>query len=981
MIQVNPAGETRMKGAHARGCLGRLWIGTLIAVLLTACGGGGGGGGPDNQAPIADAGLSRTAIAGDFVLLDGSGSRDPDGTIVRWRWQQSSGPTVLLDSPNSVQTGFTAPAVNQTTELRFTLTVEDDRGATGSSSVGITVEQAPATFSISGTVKASSSQAADGDTNDPARPAFPNDTAATAQVIPNPITLGGYVNEPGTGAPGRSQLSGDTEDFFRVDLLAGQTVTMLVADFREADADLYLYDSTGTTILDASTAVGEIESLTIAEDGSYLVNASIFFGATNYLLAIGAGSEVSTDSADIVPWEVVLKYREAEESSKPPADRTAAIVRRMAMEQRAGGRGRARLMSLRSSGLNAQERHGRLGAATGKGALMKDPGLRSRWETLLAVKSLRRDPAVEYAEPNYRLRASLVPDDESFPLQWHYPLIDLPAAWDTTSGSSDVVVAVVDTGILAGHPDLAGQLVPGYDFVRDPASAGDGDGIDPDPEDPGNPLEPTASTYHGTHVGGTVAAAGNNGRGVAGVAWSSRIMPLRALGGGGSGTSYDVNQAIRYAAGLANDSGTVPDKPATIINLSLGGGGFSQADQSLLQQVRAAGVLVVAAAGNEASTLPAYPASYEGVISVSAVDLQQRITRYSNTGAFVDVAAPGGDNGVDLNGDGYADGVLSTGGSGTGAGSSFAYTFISGTSMATPHVSGVLALMKSVNPALAPDDIDALLAQGALTDDLGATGRDDQYGHGLINAQRAVFAAIEAAGGSPADDPRLVASASTLSFAIASSGLDLELSNGGRGELTLLSLETSAPWLQVTPQDVDAAGLGLYRVLVNRDGLAAGVYSATISARSSVNDLVVRALLSVGNEADTADVGLVYILLYDVTLDEPVGQVIASPESGDYRFRFDGVPAGQYQLIAGSDADNDLFICDAGEACGAWLTIDQPILVELDRDLSDLDFPIEYLISIPSVSESAAGTRTATPGRSVPRSSRQFAIPVSSRDD
>ena len=984
MKQANPAGGTGTEGRGARCCPGRLWIVALLTMLLTACGGGGGGGGPDNQAPIADAGLSRTAIAGEFVLLDGSGSRDPDGTIVRWRWLQSSGPTVLLDSPDSVQAGFIAPAVSQTTELRFTLTVEDDRGATDSSSVGITVEQAPATFGISGTVTASASQAVDGDTNDPGRPAFPNDTTATAQVIPNPITLGGYVNEPGTGAPGRSQVSGDTEDFYRVDLLAGQTVTMLVADFREADADLYLWDDTGTRIVASSTDVGEIESLTIAEDGTYLVNASIFFGATNYLLAIGAGSDAATagpDRADIVPWEVVLKYREGEASAKQPVDRVAAIARRMAMEQRAGGPGRARLMSLRSSGLNAQERHGRLGAAAGKGALIKDPVHKARWETLLAIKSMRRDPAVEYAEPNYRLRTSLIPDDENFFLQWHYPLIDLPAAWDTTSGRSDVVVAVVDTGILAGHPDLVGQLVPGYDFVRDPTSAGDGDGIDPDPEDPGNPLEPTSSTYHGTHVGGTVAAAGNNGRGVVGVAWSSRIMPLRALGTGGSGTSYDVNQAIRYAAGLPNDSGTVPDRPAAIINLSLGGGGFSQADQALLQQVRAAGVLVVAAAGNEASTLPAYPASYEGVISVSAVDLQQRITRYSNTGAFVDVAAPGGDNGVDLNGDGYADGVLSTSGSGTGAARGFAYSFISGTSMATPHVSGVLALMKSVNPALTPDDIDALLARGALTDDLGATGRDNQYGHGLINAQRAVLAAIEAAGGSPANDPRLVASASTLSFAISSSGLELELRNGGQGELALLSLEASAPWLQVTPQDIDAAGLGLYRVRVDRDGLAAGVYSATISARSTVNDLVVRVLLSVGSEADTADVGLVYILLYDVNLDETVGQLVASSDGGEYRFAFGGVPAGQYQLIAGTDADNDLFICDAGEACGAWLTIDQPILVDLDGDLSDLDFPIEYLISIPNVSDYAAGTATSTPGRSVPRVRRHAAIQVSPQDD
>jgi serine protease len=506
---------------------------------------------------------------------------------------------------------------------------------------------------------------------------------------------------------------------------------------------------------------------------------------------------------------------------------------------------------------------------------------------------------------------------------------------------------VVDTGILSRHPDLVGQLVPGYDFVRDAASAGDGGGIDPDPEDPGDRGEPAASAYHGTHVAGTVAAAGDNGLGVAGVAWSARIMPLRALGVGGSGTSYDVNQAIRYAAGLPNDSGTVPDQAAQIINLSLGGGGFSRADQELLDRVRAAGVVVVASAGNAASSLPNYPASYDGVISVSAVDAQQRITRYSNSGASVDIAAPGGDNSVDLNGDGYPDGVLSTGGTGAGASTDFAYTFLNGTSMAAPHVAGVLALMKSVNPALAPDDIDALLAGGDMTDDLGSPGRDDQYGFGLVNAQRSVLAAIEAGGSSPATEPRLVASASTLNFGTINGSLVLELRNGGRGELQLTAIESPAPWLTINALDVADSGLGQYRVSVDRAGLEPGVFSADISARSSANDLVVRALVSVGDGDGVADVGRIYILLYDVETAETYAQVAADSQSGRYAFRFDDVPAGRYEIVAGSDADNDLFICDAGEACGAWLTIDRPIQLEPENDLLELDFPIEYQVSLP----------------------------------
>ncbi len=818
----------------------------------------------------------------------------------------------------------------------------------------------PETFTLSGTITASTSQAVDGDTNDPEAPAVPNDTVQTAQPIANPITLGGYVNQPGTGAPGRSFETGDIDDYYRVSLLAGQTVTMLVADFREADADLYLMD-TGGNVLDFSIESGEIETIVVPEDGDYLVNAYAYEGATNYILAIGAGNGAAAGASrrsEIVPGEMVVKLRDEAAGGDPEGPLSGLLAWAPSIEQRAGKRGRPRLMSLRGEALSAAGGEALPRSAWEKWRALDAPALRARWQTLMAIKSLRGDPDVEYVEPNYRVQAALVPDDDAFSLQWHYPLIDLPAAWDTTTGDASVVVAVVDTGILSRHPDLAGQLVPGYDFVRDAASAGDGGGIDPDPEDPGDRSDSAANTYHGTHVAGTVAAAGNNGIGVAGVAWSARIMPLRALGVSGSGTSYDVNQAIRYAAGLENDSGTLPERPADIINLSLGGGGFSQADQDLIGQVRAAGVTVVASAGNEASSLPAYPASYDGVISVSAVDAQQRITRYSNSGALVDIAAPGGDNSVDLNGDGYPDGVLSTGGTGVGASIDFAYTFLNGTSMAAPHVAGVLALMKSVNPDLSPADIDALLARGDMTDDLGLPGRDDLYGFGLVNAQRSVLAAIEAGGTSPANDPRLVASASTLNFGTVNDSLGLELRNGGADGLRLNAVDASTPWLTVTALEVDDDGLGLYRVSVDRTGLDNGVYSALITAISSANDVAVRVLMSVGGDAGVADAGRIYIILFDMESSEPYAQVAAESQSGRYDYRFDEVPRGRYEIVAGSDSDNDLFICDSGEACGAWLTIDRPIQLQPESDLRDLDFPIEYQVRLPDTAALIDGIPT-----------------------
>jgi len=824
---------------------------------------------------------------------------------------------------------------------------------------------ATALFTLSGTVTVSDSQAVDGDTNDPASRLLANDTVDTAQALANPITLGGYVNQPGTGAEGRSSVQGDIDDYFRVTLLAGQRVTMLVADYQQADADLYLFSTAGE-VLDFSVESGEIETLVIPRDGTYVINAYAFDGATNYILAIGDQNTVSSQQQphhDIVPWQAVIKYRSEEQTetaavpdadAEPTSIATGKRLRvlRKAMQQRAGGRGRARLMALRqqASGIRAEDW---LGTAATKKAQIRNPDLQARWETLVAIKSLRQDPQIEYAEPNYEVRALLTPDDEAYPFQWHYPLIELPSAWDTTTGEPGVIVAVVDTGILPDHPDLRGQTVSGYDFVSSASSALDGDGIDPDPRDTGNPAERGSSSFHGTHVSGTVAAAGNNGQGVTGVAYTSRVMPLRALGADGSGTSYDVAQAVRFAASLSNDSGRVPEQRADIINLSLSGGPFTRSGQELYDAVRAAGVNVVAAAGNEATSALAYPASYRHVISVSAVDAQRNLTGYSNTGSAIDLAAPGGNNGLDLNGDGYPDGVLST--SGSEGGSRFTYTFISGTSMAAPHVAGVLALMKSANPALTPEDIDALLIRGELSDDLGSPGRDDRYGYGLINAQRAVLAAVEASGGPPANRPLLSASAGTLNFGSSSDALSLELRNSGSGFLELLAVEESSSWLELVPTQVDDNGLGLYRVEVDRQGLDSGTYAADITARSTVNSLSVRVLMSVGSGEFTADVGVIYFLLYENGAELPTAQTAAVADGGNYRFAFFDIPAGNYEIFAGSDADNDLFICDAGEACGAWLTIDQPIQVVVDSDLEGISFPVEYQVTIPTVNSNSSG--------------------------
>jgi serine protease len=585
-------------------------------------------------------------------------------------------------------------------------------------------------------------------------------------------------------------------------------------------------------------------------------------------------------------------------------------------------------------------------------AAMPSDEYRQKYETLLALKALNLEPSVAYAEPNYLRKPLFTPNDQFYEFQWHYPLINLPAAWDVTRGAN-VTVAVIDTGVLVNHPDLENQLVSGYDFISDPGNSLDGDGIDPNPDDPGDGGSFAPSSFHGSHVAGTVAAATDNTIGVAGVAGDARILPLRVCGFLGC-SSFDIIQAVRYAAGLTNSSGTTINPPVDVINLSLGGGSPSGAEQAAFDAARAAGVITVAAAGNESTTAPSYPAAYHNVISVSAVAIDSSLASYSNRGSTIDVAAPGGDFGPDTNGDGFVDFVLSTGAEDFSGLIDFGYVFFAGTSMASPHVAGVIALMKSVNAALTPGQIDQMLASGVLTDDLGAAGRDNSFGYGLINAQKAVAAAQNTGGAPPPDNPTLGVTPGALNFGATVSVIEITARNVRTGVLNLIDFSIPVSWVTVdpVPGQVDAEGLGIYTVTVDRSGLADGIHSTTITANSDVNAVPIEIIVQVSPLPLGSDAGFVYVLLLDAQSgnsagrcdnDFVTGQCSVSVVNGQYAFTFVDAPPGDYQVVAGTDANNDLFICDAGEACGAYLTIPQPSdITVVDAALSGIDFQISH---------------------------------------
>jgi serine protease len=509
--------------------------------------------------------------------------------------------------------------------------------------------------------------AADSDVNDPNAPFVPNDTVANPQDIPNPVIVGGYVNQPGQGAPGRSRFIGDASDIYRISLVEGQPITLIIGDISPPnDLDLFLADHNGRLVR-SSESNGNRESIISPVTGIYLIEVFAAAGASNYVLTVGqnvttAGTDKLSVLDDFVPGDIVVRFADVHSEKTRSVISLASKASAFGLTAKAGAVDRQALLSLGNPAqkLKAMQMLNISGPDKRQPVLMQKANIDpNKMETIRAVKSLRQRADIKYAEPNYIYRSLLVvPDDEFYPLQWHYPMINLPQAWEISTGHSDITLAVIDTGVILAHPDLQGRLVQGYDFVRDEFSSRDGDGIDNDPDDPGDSLAPGSSTFHGTHVAGTIGGATDNSAGVSGVTWATAIMPLRAVGYLGAGTSYDIAQAVRYAAGLSNDSGTLPANRADVINLSLGGPGFSQADQDLYAEVRKQGVIVVAAAGNNNSSAPSYPASYSGVVSVSAVDINKDKATYSNFGPHVDVAAPGGDATPDVNGDGFPDAVL-----------------------------------------------------------------------------------------------------------------------------------------------------------------------------------------------------------------------------------------------------------------------------------------------------------------------------------
>lgn len=841
-------------------------------------------------------------------------------------------------------------------------------GATANAGSSVGAPALPKTgLNLSGTISVPPAASVDSDLNDANQTQRrTNDDPAHAQVLTNPVLLVGTVNQPGAGPSGASQASGDVDDWFSIDLVAGQSIELeSSAEPGSAEIDLYVVTKDGAYLGFANTPDTRSKCVQITQTGTYQIDVHAFMGASVYNLRVAdpgnAGQcNTFTTAVNFNPQEL-LAIPKVERSGRvtaatvtPASSRTPAAAHVLpasvaaAGVQVVAGAGTGpvllRLPSQKTvlaqglSRLAQTPRHTNPQAATAN-----TPA------TVMALKYAKYIQASgNYGgvHPNWRMDTlawpgTFPPNDPSYGLQrWHYDQINLASALNrlgsqSIAGARQPLVAVIDDGVMLDHPDLYPQLASAGRTFFTNVSPGDGNIANGD-----NPAQRSdAPIFHGTHVAGLIAASTFDGRFGAGIAPMAHILPLRVFQPGHGANTLDIVNAMLYAAGLDNNSGTLPARRADIINLSLGSDvNCPVAYQNAIDRVRAAGVMVVAAAGNSSRldlgrrVAVSAPANCRGVIAVGALDSQKRLALYSNTGSALSLVAPGGGADPALGISSGGDAVYSTLGSFGANGSRIAnFGALEGTSMATPHVSGTLALMRYINPNLSPTQIDAFLAAGRLSDDLGATGRDNDYGMGLINARKAVEVALETTTSTPvATVIPVTAQPNHMDLGSFRSSAQLELrANVPLGSTlaseTVTSVSSTSPAVQITPTQIDGStGQGIYTVSVDRTLLSPGTHDVRITvnlkpARTlSLNLSVTR--IDERSTALSTSYGPLYVVLIDPDRNDVVATVQATANNGRYTWSYSGYTRHRVSIIAGSDLDNDDYICQRGEPCSTVLS-------------------------------------------------------------
>lgn len=558
-----------------------------------------------------------------------------------------------------------------------------------------------------------------------------------------------------------------------------------------------------------------------------------------------------------------------------------------------------------------------------------------------------------------------VPNDPNFGFQWHYDFIHAPAAWDISTGDPDIVTAVVDSGIIVSHPDINERLardplngtVLGVDLVR---AGADGDafpGRDSDPEDTGDGALPNGgSTFHGTHIAGTIGAETDNGEGVAGLTWAGQILPVRVLGRGLQGYDDDIVEGIAWALGETVEGVPPPVTKAKVVNLSLGGPGTEQS-KAFWEQVfteiftdaenRYGDPIFIAAAGNsdeDAGNI--FPAAVPGMITVGAVGIAGTRAAYSNYGAVIDVMAPGGNGDTDLNSDGYPDKILSL--------VSGDYDFREGTSMAAPHVTGVAALLVSIDPSLTQAQVENLLKVSANVGGICSEG----CGAGWLDAVNALLVA----GGQVQERPKLASDKLQVVIPSGIRSVQLRALNLGNAPLSftgtlegpqaeLFTVEPLAGVLREASAGIELSAASLTITLDRRDFTAGtAVLKLTTVDLEPAQEVVVSISFDDEVTRRPRELELVEVAAFRALSNgelERVASTLTRREEG-FTYELTGLRPGSYFVFATGDDNLDGRFSAETESVGAWPRIDlrEEVVLKEDERRTGIDITVDAAFKI-----------------------------------
>lgn len=948
----------------------------VCIVALSACGGGGSDGSINNKTYIRPTAViappaNNVVVVGEVATFKDGGSDDPDARIgsgpltYKWSFKRPNGSLIAERSGSQVNHTFTQAGMH-TVVLRvidadelyadtsITVRVADKRVTVNGSmdidagSGSFTVDSdVPGIVGVDSVVNSSEAKAQyiqaplviSGHV-DSAQAAFDEFlgkrqwtmadilTGNLVDILAgNPLAIFSYLFDLAQLVSGFSVEQGfDEYDYYQAALTSGQTITLNTlghghdANTRFSLALVPLEGTTPAALL--TTGAAAVESLTVPADGNYYLIVCPVKGRGKYLLDIGGAADITLASSAIntgnmQPGQMIVQYNSQREQG-PQLQSFAA--------------GPQRSISSISAPIPTSTCYERLAVTHAK--------IYQQLQTASVIQQTNQHQGIDWAAPNYRRQISAISDvanDLRAAEQFYLPALNMESAWAISKGTTTPsIIAVIDNGFKLNHEDLSGRFIGGYDFVRNVTQAGDSDGIDNDPTDPG--IRPDGANkepdWHGTHIAGIIGANSNNTLGIAGISWGGQLMPLRALAGN-FGYSYDIIQAMRYAAGLSNDSGSTPAQAANIINLSFGSKDFSRAEQETINEIRRRGIFVIAAAGNANTAIAEYPAAYDNVVAVGSVNRSRKHSVYTKRANWVDVYAYGGDSNLDSG----SDLILST--SADNSGSNSIYRGLYGTSMAAAQISGIVALMRDVYPGLKPGHLDQLLASGDIQE---ASTASESAAPNLIDAHKALQQAQLLQAGSKILQNQVLASPANVTLGPLSTSKQIELVPQVTNTYninTITADAASTSWLSAT------SIMNGLRIDVNNSGLTAGEHTGTLTVTFSGGVDSLEIPVTYKHEVSSnGKLPPIIFKFWDKDLNQTLvvdatyagGSVY--PGGATHNFVLNGIPTGRYCLYYSSDIDGKVdVLCDKGEFCGTYGSFANPAELQLNDNVAALKNP------------------------------------------